>query len=153
MAGLYGAIIAEEVYELTPCILCVIQRIPYGAVAVIGLTAFASRKSASLASALIALSGFVLLIGAGIAAYHFAVEQHWLQMSGLCQSGAAALPTSLEAMMAQSADTPPLSACNQPSWLIKGVSASLYNFIASFTLGLIMLIFSLKLVRLKSQSR
>ena len=143
MAGLYGAIIAEEVYGLTPCVLCVLQRIPYGAVALLGLIAFALRTSA-YAAHVITLSGVVLLIGAGVAAYHVAVEQQWVQMSALCQTGSAALPTSLEAMMTQSAAPPALSACNQPTWLIKGVSVSVYNFIGSCVLGVMMLIFGLK---------
>lgn len=78
--SLMTALIAQYVYGLQPCILCLYQRLPYGVAAIlgaIGLAALYKHEWQKIAAFTVFLSSVTFLIGSVIASYHFGVEQHW----------------------------------------------------------------------------
>jgi len=111
---------------LAPCPLCVWQRYPHLAVAALGLIGWRWRPRAILA--LIAL---VLLVGAGIAAYHVGVEQGWVALPGGCAAGQDA--STVEELRQLLADAPP--ACDQVSFTLLGLSLAGWNLLGSLVMA------------------
>ena len=74
------ALIAEHVYNLDPCILCIYQRIPFAIAALLsllGLILSYSPDRMKMVAGLIFLSALCFLADSIIAAYHTGVERHW----------------------------------------------------------------------------
>ncbi|HEX6978623.1 MAG TPA: disulfide bond formation protein B [Alphaproteobacteria bacterium] len=131
-AVLSAAFAFQYLGGLAPCVLCLWQRYPYGAV--IGLSALALvLASRRWAPVLLAICGVAFLVGAGIAAFHVGVEQHWWQGTAACGAtqGAAA---SLEALRAQLM-AQPVVRCDEIPWALFGISMAGYNFVISLALA------------------
>ena len=111
---------------LAPCPLCVWQRYPHLAVAVLGLIGW--RWQARPMLGLIAL---VLLGGAGLAAYHVGVEQGWIALPAGCAAGQDA--TSVEELRQLLAEAPP--PCDQVGLTFAGLSLAGWNLIGSLVLA------------------
>lgn len=130
--ALATALIAQYGFGLEPCVLCSYQRIPYGAVLLIGLFAFAfgewDRKAVGH------LLGVIFLAGAGLAFYHNGVEQHWWEAATAC--GATGLiPTTVDELKHLLSGNMP-KACDQIDWTLFGLSMTVYNTAASLVLAL-----------------
>ena len=67
-----------------PCQLCIWQRYPYGVLIVLGVIGFFWQPRLMLALGVVAL-----LVGAGLAGYHYGVEQGWLALPEGCVAGGA----------------------------------------------------------------
>ena len=75
--SLLMALTAEVYFGLEPCILCVYQRFPFLAVAILGLIGLAMKSKPAVQRVIIALSGLTFLVNSIIASYHTGVEQKW----------------------------------------------------------------------------
>ncbi len=77
--SLVSALIAEHVFGLQPCILCLYQRVPFAINIVLGLAAFGCLllPRPAIARAFLLLCGLSFTACAVIAFYHTGVEQHW----------------------------------------------------------------------------
>ncbi len=116
-----------------PCILCLWQRVPYGAVLAFSIVALLFRRWKGLGDALLVASGFALLAGAGIAAYHVGVEQRWWAGTAACgATGSAAL--TLEELRAQ-VMAAPVVRCDEVAWSLFGISMAGYNVAISLALA------------------
>lgn len=126
------AYLAQYVYGLEPCPLCLYQRVPY---AVGGLMATAAVLSSvrGLRVAAVAIAGLAFAVGAAIAVHHVGVEQHWWASAAGC-GGQLALPESPAELLAE-LSRPPAKACDQPAWTLFGVSMAGYNIVASGALA------------------
>ena len=72
------ALISQYQFGLEPCILCLIQRYPYGIVIALGLIGFGfSFKCKKAVSITMGLIGITFLANSVIAFYHSGVELHW----------------------------------------------------------------------------
>lgn len=134
-AILGGAFAFQYIGGLSPCILCWWQRYAHMATIVLALLAIlASRGHSSRAGwSLVGLTGLALLAGAGIAAFHVGVEQHWWAGTAECGSplGAASGIDELRArLLAQ-----PIVRCDEIAWSMFGISMAGYNFILSLALA------------------
>ena len=130
--ALTTALIAQYGFGLAPCVLCSYQRIPYAAVLVFGLCAFAIGQwdHRGVASAL----GGVFLASAALAFYHNGVEQQWWAAATSC-GGGGALPISvLDLKHALSEGAMP-RACGDISWSLFGLSITVYNTVLSLALA------------------
>ena len=130
--ALTTALIAQYGFGLAPCVLCSYQRIPYAAVLVFGLCAFAIGQwdHRGVASAL----GGVFLASAALAFYHNGVEQQWWAAATSC-GGGGALPISvLDLKHALSEGAMP-RACGDISWSLFGLSVTVYNTVLSLALA------------------
>jgi disulfide bond formation protein DsbB len=103
---------------LAPCPLCVWQRWPHLGVVAAGLAALWLRPAWMLGIALVLLLG-----NAGLAGYHFGIEQGWWALPAGCAAGAGA--TSVAELRALLATAPP--ACDQVAFTLFGLSLAAWN--------------------------
>lgn len=134
-AILGGAFAFQYVGGLQPCILCWWQR--YAHMATIALAAIAvaasGRGSTRTGWLLVTLTGLALLTGAGIAAFHVGVEQHWWAGTAECGStlgGASGIDELRARLLAQ-----PIVRCDDIAWSLFGISMAGYNFLLSLALA------------------
>ncbi|RME68007.1 MAG: disulfide bond formation protein B [Alphaproteobacteria bacterium] len=120
---------------LLPCDLCLKQRPPHWAALGLGLGACVLLRGghARAGAFVLALMGLILLTGAGVAAFHVGVEQHWWQGAGAC--AAPLLDGSDPAQMAAALMQAPIVRCDQVAWSLFGLSMAGYNLVASLVLG------------------
>lgn len=112
-----------------PCELCHWQRYPYIATLLLSIVAIAVR---GCHRAVLALCGLLFLVGAGIAAFHVGVEQHWWQ--GLAACGSAFGPAgSIDELRARLL-AQPVVRCDEVAWSLFGLSMAGYNFMVSLAL-------------------
>ncbi|MFZ4688565.1 MAG: disulfide bond formation protein B [Polymorphobacter sp.] len=127
-ALLGGALGFQYLGGLAPCEMCLWQR--WALVAALGLALLA--WATGHARAVLALAALAVLAGAGIAAFHVGVEQHWWE--GITSCAAAPLTgTSADVMsqiMAQ-----PLVRCDAIAWSLFGISMAGWNVIGSTLIG------------------
>lgn len=137
LAALCSAWFTQYVLGFEPCQLCMAQRWPYylgiglGIAAIIGV----QRGADGAARALIALTGLVMVAGAGIAAYHSGVEwKFWPGPSGC--SGGTALSTNVADLLAQ-AKQARIVPCDKPPFRVLGFSPANANVLISIAFALI----------------
>ena len=132
---LSAAYISQYGFGLKPCILCLYQRVPYTLNITLGILAFlASFRYPRLATLVIYLAALSFLTGAAIAGFHVGVEQGWWK--GLPSCGGDIMPQNVsveelrQAMMHQA-----IVRCDQPAWVLFGISMAGYNFAMSLALS------------------
>ncbi|WP_025897680.1 disulfide bond formation protein B [Sneathiella glossodoripedis] len=136
VAVLVAVFVAQYGFDLKPCVLCVYQRWPYGAVillSILGILAsrYVQRKYLLLICAL------AFATTASIAFYHVGVEQHWWLGTSSCTADAGKV-NSLAELKAQIMAAP-ITKCDEIAWQLFGISMAGYNFI----LAALMVIFTL----------
>ena len=130
-ALLAGAHAFETFGGLAPCPLCLDQRKWHWAVVAVALAAFAvTRFEPRLARAAAGIIGLVLLGAAGMAAYHVAVEQHWV----IAQCDARIDFNEIRPM--EFGDPVEAPKCDQIAWSMFGISMAGYNGLLSLALAL-----------------
>jgi len=116
---------------LQPCPICLDQRNWHWAVVAVGLVAFvAVRVKPGVARWAAALTGLVLLGSFGMAAYHVAVEQHWV----VAYCDARIDMDDIRPMDFEGTVIAP--ACDEIAWSMFGISMAGYNAIISLILAL-----------------
>ena len=131
-----AAYISQYGFGLDPCILCYYQRIPYFIVIGLGAAAFFIAPSSEKgAGVLLTLCALTFLAGAGLAAFHVGVEQHWWKGLQACGNAAMPVGASVDEMRAfiMSRD---IVRCDVPAFTLFGISMAGFNFLIS--LGLFM---------------
>lgn len=109
-----------------PCPLCIWQRYPYGVLIALGVIGFFWQPRPMLA-----LCALVLLVGAGLAGYHYGVEEGWFALPAGC--AAAGQATSIEELRQMLREAPP--ACDQVEFTVLGWSLAAWNLLASLGLA------------------
>jgi disulfide bond formation protein DsbB len=136
-AALGMAFIAEYVFGLLPCILCVYQRIPYAIVIALGiLGALIAGKSPRAAGGALGLISLSFLTDSVIAFYHSGVERHWWK--SIFESCAAPeLEGSITDVLAKIQAAPAVR-CDEIPWAdpIFGLSMANYNVVFCFGLAM-----------------
>jgi disulfide bond formation protein DsbB len=123
-ALLAGAHAFETFGHLAPCPMCLAQREWHWGIVAIALVAFAARKQQRAAALILALA---YLGSFAMAAWHVAVEQHWV--AAQCEAGSSgSLVFDLNARL----DVPH---CDTPAWTLIGISMAGYN--ALISLGMV----------------
>lgn len=139
MQALLGIIALGSAYGfqylggLQPCALCLYQRWPWWAAIALGAAALFLRGRA-MGLVLGLLASAVVLGGAGIAAFHVGVEQHWWPGLASC-GGVSDAPMTLEALKRQIMSAPVVR-CDEIPWSLFGISMAGYNALLSFAAGL-----------------
>lgn len=116
---------------LQPCPLCLDQRNWHWAVVGVSLLALVVlRLRPGLARWAVLMIGLVLLGSTGMAAYHVAVEQHWV----IAQCDARIDPNDIRPIdFGEPLEVPQ---CDKIAWSLLGVSMAGYNAIISLVLAL-----------------
>tara|TARA_B100000676_G_scaffold187353_1_gene184252 strand:+ start:2436 stop:2948 length:513 start_codon:yes stop_codon:yes gene_type:complete len=135
-AMLVGAFYFQHVEGLRPCPLCIAQRWAHAASLALGLiVAVGARGNAT--TWLTAALGLAFIAGAGIAGYHVAVEQHWIE-NPFCGANDLVGETveELKALLWEQE----IVRCDEVHWSLLGISMAGYNLIISLAMGILTLI-------------
>ena len=128
VALLAGALIGQYVFGLHPCELCILQRIPYAFIALVGFGGY-FIKSPRVLYFLAVFCALLFLTDAGIAFYHTGVEYGFFPAPNTCSGGSRSGQT-LEEMRAAIRGAP-LVSCAQAMAYIFGLSMAAWNFLAA----------------------
>ena len=137
MAAAAGAIlatvyVAQYGFDLWPCALCYVQRVPYAlALVMSALSLMPAVDAPSRRIVLFHLAGLFVL-DAGFALYHTGVEMHWWLGPTACTGGTVA--GSVDELAAALAK-PGNPKCDEPAFLFLGISMAGYNVIAALILA------------------
>jgi len=121
-------------FGLRPCELCLIQRVPYGAVIFLALLGLGLRLDAKKSALLLGACTLAFVVGGGIAFYHVGVEQHWWAGPTSCTGGLGTVHSveDLAALLSKPIDIPQ---CDKVAWSLFGISMAGYNVLASLVLA------------------
>lgn len=123
------AYIGQYGFNLQPCHLCHLQRIPYFVNIALGLAGVVvALKKPKFAFALLLLCALVFAVDAGIAVFHVGVEQTWWKGLEACGGGGAGPPAgvSIEELR-KYLEHQPIVNCGVPGWKMFGISMAGYN--------------------------
>ena len=132
LAVLAAAFAGQYLFGLDPCVLCLYQRVPWAAAALISalaLVGWAGRHSLLP----IGLCAVIFAAGGALAFYHVGVEQHWWGSVAGC-AGEAATNLTLDDLRPEALATG-LRPCDRVDWRLFGLSFAGYNVIASALLS------------------
>ena len=131
-AVLGGAFLSQYWGELAPCELCLLQRWPWAAAIAISLTAIVAGRQVALPWVALLLAA-VFAVGSALAFYHVGVEKHWFAGPTAC-TGAVNAADTVEALKARILGQMPVR-CDEPAWMLWGVSLAGWNLVASLLMG------------------
>ncbi|MFO1129360.1 MAG: disulfide bond formation protein B [Rhodospirillales bacterium] len=133
VGALVAAFVGQFVFGLEPCILCLYQRIPYFAVAVVALAGVALPLSQRQRLRLLALSGAIFAVGAGLALYHVGIEEHWWTSP---IPGCVGTPVGTMTMDEfKQGLVAPIRPCDRVDWRLSGLSLAGWNAVVSVLLA------------------
>ena len=135
--ALASAFVAEYVFGLAPCNLCIIQRWPFVVVIALGLTGYAfGRFHTGLTLFTLASCSITLFANAAVAFYHSGVERKWWSsfLEG-CAVPDLSAEGSVEALIAQ-IESSPIARCDEIPWADPILGLSMANYNVALCLGL-----------------
>ena len=138
LGALATALASQYWGGLQPCVLCHYQRYAHAAAAAAGLIGLALAARPAALKACVVLGALALVAGAGIAAFHVGVEQHWWQGTAGCHAPPLDFSQSVADLREAMLDTE-FVACDQVAWALFGISMAGYNFLFSLAFGLFVL--------------
>jgi disulfide bond formation protein DsbB len=134
-----GALGFQYLARLPPCEMCLWQRWPHLAAAIIGVLGggaiSAGLLGRGLGRPLAFLTAFLVALSGAIAVYHAGVEWHWWPGPSQCTGSAFRVTGSLDL-------NAPVVMCDHAAWRLFGLSLAGYNAIISLgaaAIGLILL--------------
>jgi disulfide bond formation protein DsbB len=136
LAAIAGALFFQYGMGLSPCPLCLEQRIAYyvaiplAAMVMLGVSVGASRKVLILALLAIAAA---MLWNAGLGAYHAGVEWKWWEGPRDCSGPVNSLGSARD-MLSQLQNTR-IVRCDEAAWRFLGLSLAGYNVLISLALA------------------
>jgi disulfide bond formation protein DsbB len=133
-AALAVAFVAQYGFGLAPCHLCLIQRLPYGAILAFALIAVTPALDPPARRQVAWLCAVLFALDAGIAVYHAGVENHWWEGPSSCTGGARQF--SIEDL-AKALTHRAAPMCDQAPFRVLGISMAGANAIAAaaFAIG------------------
>ncbi len=128
--SLGAALIAEHVFGLLPCNLCIIQRWPFGIAAVLSVIGLLfMKKDLRVSATMVGLCAPVFLFNAVTAFYHTGVERHWWTsfLEGCNAPDFSGDPADILKKITEA----PIVRCDEIPWAdpILGLSMANYNVI------------------------
>lgn len=140
-ALLLGALGFQYLGRLPPCEICLWQRWPHLAAAIVGLlgggAAATGLVGKSLARPIAVLTAILVAASGAIALYHAGVEWHWWTGPSRCTGSAYKYTGTLDL-------NEPVVMCDRAAWRLFGLSLAGYNAIISLCAGLIGLVLILR---------
>jgi disulfide bond formation protein DsbB len=133
-AALGTAFVAQYGFDLRPCELCVLQRLPYAFTLLFGLMATLPAVPPEARRQVAALCAALFAVNAGIALYHTGVEYHWWQGPTACTGH---LQNFSMDDLAAALTHPAAVQCDQAAVRVLGVSMAGANAIACAVFALL----------------
>ena len=116
-----------------PCELCILQRWPHLAAALIGLAIWRLGWSRGLA----ALGLLAALVATGLAIYHSGVELKLWQGPQACSGGVSGIANMSTQDLLTVIEAAPMVRCSDVAWSFLGISMAGWNVIASVVLAIL----------------
>jgi disulfide bond formation protein DsbB len=143
--ALIVAYIAQYVFNLQPCILCIYQRWPYFlAAAIMAPSFFVSKKN--ILAILLAISILAIFGESLLAFYHVMVEYKIFKGFGGCEAKDLSAITNI-AELRKAINDQPLVKCSEPQFHFLGLTMAFWNMIYS----LILLFFTIYFICYKTR--
>ena len=130
LAALAAAFAFQHLGGLEPCPLCIWQRWPHVATALLALLALGVREPA--AALAVGLAGVAALAGAGLAGFHAGVEQQWWAGLEACAGGP---PADTVAELRERLLNAAPARCDEVAWSFLGLSMAAWNGLLSLALA------------------
>lgn len=132
---LIAAFIMERYFSIHPCQLCLYERNVFMAA---GIWALLSLVLLPTSYRRLSLFGLALIFTGGtfLAAYHVAVQQHWVTVPAFCASQDFSSFKSVDTLKEQLLKTP-FVRCDKVTWSLFGFSLAFYNMLLSAFLMLL----------------
>lgn len=129
------AAVAEHVFGLEPCVLCLYQRDAYWAALAFAAAGTVLGGRPRRRRALLALAGLAFLAGAAAAFFHVGVEEAWWRGTPGCHGPMIEPGMSVEELRQLLEARERVVPCDEPAWSLFGISMAGYNFLASGALA------------------
>jgi len=133
-ASLGMAFMAQYVFGLAPCILCLIQRWPFAIIIVLGLIGtLLSYKYQKTVAGIMGLIGLTFITNSVIAFYHTGVELHWWpsHLEGCAVPDLGTDPNNILAAL----ESTQAVRCDEIPWADPVLNLSMANYNVIFCLG------------------
>ena len=130
LAALAAAFAFQHLGGLEPCPLCIWQRWPHVATALLAVVALGLPGPA--AALAMGLAGAAALAGAGLAGFHVGVEQHWWAGLAACEGGP---PAKTVAELRERLLNAAPARCDEVAWSFLGLSMAAWNGLLSLALA------------------
>ena len=134
-----AAIVAQRIFGLYPCEMCMWQRWPHMAGLALGLMALLLRNNRTAARTLVLLAALAILISGLIGAFHAGVEYKWWQGLTACTA-----PRDMSAGMLDHVSFGSLHRCDEAPWTLFGISLAGYNALISTGAAILIAALALK---------
>ena len=130
-----GALFFEHVLGYQPCELCYLQRKPWYALIPIGfaLVLFASKDERTLLKAGLALALVLLVVSAGLGAWHAGIEWKWWKGPASCTASGMDFSVALPDLSKR------VVLCDEAPLRILGLSLAGWNAVISLVVALVTL--------------
>lgn len=128
------AYVLKNSYGVLPCQMCLYEQWIFMGAGSLALLGFL-LCSPIWQKRILFLLGFVFLGEMLTAAYHVAIQQHWVSLPAFCASQDFSSFDSVEALREQMLNTP-FVRCDQITWSLFGLSLAAYNVLISSLLML-----------------
>ncbi len=130
LAALAAAFAFQHLGGLEPCPLCVWQRWPHVAIALLAAVSLGFRGP--VAAVPVGLAGLAALVGAGLAGFHVGVEQQWWPGLAACEGGP---PAQTVAELRERLLNAAPARCDEAAWSFLGLSMAAWNGLLSLALA------------------
>lgn len=130
LAVLGSALLSQYVGGLNPCPMCIWQRWPHAIAIALAVIALLIGRRAALIYPLIAV---ILLVGAGIGAFHAGVEQGWWEGPTTCSGGDVGGMSTQD--LINQIMTAEIVRCDDIPWSFLGLSMAAWNAVVSVFLA------------------
>lgn len=131
---LIAAYIMENYFDIHPCQMCLYERDVFLTAGGLSLLSFFIVPMRFKPYAILFI-GFIFLFGAGLASYHVAIQQQWVELPSFCAANDFSAFESIESLKEQLLKTP-FVRCDQVTWSLFGLSLAAYNALISLILAL-----------------
>ncbi len=132
--ALMSGLVAEYVFKLRPCSLCLYQQYVFISICFVGCSASLMPFFKTHSKKISLILAVLFVINAGIAFYQVAVEHRWVEAPSQCQSKKLS-GNSIEELREELLNTDVVR-CDQIQWSLFGISMAGYNVIYSLFWGL-----------------
>ena len=131
VGALLIALIAEYVFAVAGCTLCIYQRVPYGLTAALCGFAMVARMPPPRLRLVFTACAALFVIGSAIALYHVGVQQGLWSQPGVCEAALPG-PDAIIDLRGARATRP---ACSEVDWSLMGLSLAALNAMYSAVLA------------------
>lgn len=126
-AALLAGAFAFQAAGYAPCAMCIWQRWPHVAAALLALAALALAPRV-----MAALGALAALVAAGLGLFHTGVERGWWEGPSSCSGGGLGGLSGADLL---ATDGPALVMCDEVAWSLAGLSMASWNALLSLTLA------------------